>query len=187
MGSPRRWRWESPTEGAGDSWIWRPGMADGPVVPKKPGNAGGGKGPWFKGNATSGEVRRLGNLSTPIKVQKLQKALHAKAKAEPGYRFYALYDKLYRQDVMMHAYARCRANKGAAGVDGQTFEVVEQYGVLKWLGGAGAHAQRGEIRTATDKTCPYSEGRWQASTIGHIHPAGPGMHDGGCSGAGADI
>lgn len=109
-------------------------MADGPVVPKKPGNAGGGKGPWFKGNATSGEVRRLGNLSTPIKVQKLQKALHAKAKAEPGYRFYALYDKLYRQDVMMHAYARCRANKGAAGVDGQTFEVVEQYGVLKWLG-----------------------------------------------------
>ncbi len=61
-------------------------------------------------------------------------ALHAKAKAEPGYRFYALYDKLYRADVLMHAYERCRANKGAAGVDGITFEAIEQYGVSKWLG-----------------------------------------------------
>ena len=109
-------------------------MADGPVVLWKPGNAGGGKGPWFRGNATSGEARRLGNLSTPVKVQKLQMALHAKAKAEPEFRFYALYDKLCRQDVLTHAYERCRANKGAPGVDGFTFEEVEQYGVLRWLG-----------------------------------------------------
>jgi RNA-directed DNA polymerase len=76
----------------------------------------------------------LGNLSTPISVQKLQTALHAKAKAEAGYRFYALYDKIYREDVLAHAYAQCRSNKGAPGVDRQDFAEVEAYGVSKWLG-----------------------------------------------------
>jgi RNA-directed DNA polymerase len=76
----------------------------------------------------------LGKLSTPVSLQKLQTALHAKAKAEPDFRFYALYDKIYREDVLAHAYARCRANKGAPGVDGQTFEEVEAYGVERWLG-----------------------------------------------------
>jgi RNA-directed DNA polymerase len=77
---------------------------------------------------------RLGNLSTPIRVQKLQMALHAKAKAEAGYRFYVLYDKIYREDVLAHAYAQCRSNKGAPGVDRQDFAEVEAYGVQKWLG-----------------------------------------------------
>jgi group II intron reverse transcriptase/maturase len=76
----------------------------------------------------------LGNLSTPGSVQKLQTALHAKAKAEPGYRFYALYDKISRDDILAHAYAQCRANKGAPGVDGQDLEAVETYGVERWLG-----------------------------------------------------
>jgi RNA-directed DNA polymerase len=58
----------------------------------------------------------LGNLSTPKTVQKLQKALHAKAKAEAGYRFYALYDKISRDDILAHAYAQCRSNKGAPAV-----------------------------------------------------------------------
>src|SRR5487761_2419973 len=61
-------------------------------------------------------------------------ALHAKAKAEAGYRFYALYDKISREDVLAHAYAQCRANKGAPGVDGQDFAAVEAYGVQQWLG-----------------------------------------------------
>ncbi|MBB5463421.1 hypothetical protein [Paraburkholderia sp. Cpub6] len=61
-------------------------------------------------------------------------ALHAKAKAEAGYRFYALYDKIHREDVLAHAYARCRSNKGAPGVDRQDFTEVETYGVSKWLG-----------------------------------------------------
>jgi RNA-directed DNA polymerase len=78
--------------------------------------------------------RRLGNLATPKSVQKLQTALHAKAKAEPGYRFYALYDKIYREDILAHAYAQCRANKGAPGVDGQEFADIEAYGVQRWLG-----------------------------------------------------
>jgi retron-type reverse transcriptase len=76
----------------------------------------------------------LGNLSTPESVQKLQTALHAKAKEAPGFRFYALYDKLYRTDVLTHAYERCRANGGAEGVDGQRFEDIEAYGAEKWLG-----------------------------------------------------
>jgi group II intron reverse transcriptase/maturase len=76
----------------------------------------------------------LGNLSTPITVQKLQTALHAKAKSQAGYRFYALYDKIYRSDILFHAWNQCRSNKGAPGVDGQDFEDVEKYGVLRWLG-----------------------------------------------------
>ena len=76
----------------------------------------------------------MGNLSTPDSVQKLQTALHAKAKAEPGYRFYALYDKISRDDILAHAYAQCRSNKGAPGVDRQDFEAVETYGVERWLG-----------------------------------------------------
>ena len=67
----------------------------------------------------------MGNLSTPKSVQKLQRALYAKAKAEPRYRFYALYDKIYREDILEHAYAQCRANRGAPGVDGQDFAEVE--------------------------------------------------------------
>jgi RNA-directed DNA polymerase len=76
----------------------------------------------------------LGNLSTPKSVQKLQTALHAKAKAEAGYRFYALYDKISRDDILAHAYAQCRSNKGAPGVDGQEFADIEAYGVQRWLG-----------------------------------------------------
>jgi RNA-directed DNA polymerase len=61
-------------------------------------------------------------------------ALHAKAKAELGFRFYALYDKISRDDVLAHAWAQCRSNKGAPGVDGQDFADVEAYGVQRWLG-----------------------------------------------------
>ena len=76
----------------------------------------------------------MGNLSTPKSVQKLQTALHAKAKAEAGYRFYALYDKISREDILAHAYAQCRSNKGAPGVDGQDFTDIEAYGAERWLG-----------------------------------------------------
>ena len=75
----------------------------------------------------------MGNLSTPKSVQKLQKALHAKAKAEAGYRFYALYDKISREDILVHAYAQCRSNKGAPGIDGQDFADIKTYGVERWL------------------------------------------------------
>jgi len=73
------------------------------------------------------------NLATPSSVQKLQKALHDKAKGSPSFRFYALYDKVYRKDVLAFAYECGKANGGAAGVDGQGFEAIEEYGVERWL------------------------------------------------------
>src|SRR6516164_250672 len=80
-------------------------------------------------------ARRLAmSLVPPATVGKLQQTLQAKAKRAPNYRFYALYDKVYRADVLLYAYQCCQANGGAAGVDGQTFEDIEAYGVLKWLG-----------------------------------------------------
>ena len=72
------------------------------------------------------------SLATPSSVQKLQTALHAKAKESPDFRFYALYDKVYRKDVLAYAYEPCKANGGAAGVDNQTFEDIEQYGTERW-------------------------------------------------------
>src|SRR5262245_13131510 len=60
-------------------------------------------------------------------------ALHAKAKAEANYRFYALYDKISRDDILAQAYAQCRSNKGAPGIHGQDFADIETYGVERWL------------------------------------------------------
>ena len=73
------------------------------------------------------------SLATLSKVQKLRDTLHAKAKEAPNYRFYTLYDKVYREDVLRVAYQRCQANGGAAGVDEQTFEAIEVHGVEQWL------------------------------------------------------
>jgi RNA-directed DNA polymerase len=73
------------------------------------------------------------SLEPPEKVRKLQTALHAKAKGSPDYRFYLLYDKLYREDVLEHAYRCCAANGGVAGVDGQSFAAIESEGRKRWL------------------------------------------------------
>lgn len=75
------------------------------------------------------------SLRTPEKVvEKLQTTLHAKAKAEPSYRFYSLWDKVYRKEVLQVAYAQCRKNGGAAGVDRESFADIETQGVNRWLG-----------------------------------------------------
>src|ERR1017187_10251156 len=73
------------------------------------------------------------SLTTPESVQKLQAALHDKAKKSPDFRFYALYDKVYRKDVLTSAFECSKANAGAAGVDDQTFEDIEAYGEERWL------------------------------------------------------
>src|SRR5437763_10030460 len=82
--------------------------------------------------ATAGRLAM--SLLPPPQVGKLQETLHAKAKRAPTYRFYALYDKVYRPDVLWYAYQCCRANDGAPGVDGQTFADIEAYGLMQWLG-----------------------------------------------------
>src|SRR2546423_5118562 len=75
------------------------------------------------------------SLVTPEKIRSLQRKLYRKAKAEPAFRFYVLYDKICREDILRHAYALSRENVGAPGVDGVTFAAIEAAGVEAWLGG----------------------------------------------------
>src|SRR6202162_6428179 len=75
------------------------------------------------------------SLETPIKIRMLQRKLYQKAKEEPSYRFYLLYDKMYQEDVLAHAYALVRSNQGAPGVDGQSFWGIESKGLEEWLSG----------------------------------------------------
>jgi RNA-directed DNA polymerase len=77
------------------------------------------------------------SLQTPEKIRNFQKKLYLKAKAEPDYRFYLLYDKVWRADILEHAYRLARANGGAAGVDGVTFAAIESTGLQEWLSGTG--------------------------------------------------
>jgi RNA-directed DNA polymerase len=75
------------------------------------------------------------SLTTPGKIRELQIKLYRKAKNEPGFRFYQLYDKVYREDILNHAYALARANDGAPGVDGQSFQDIESEGLAGWMNG----------------------------------------------------
>jgi len=75
------------------------------------------------------------SLATPTTIRTLQRKLYRKAKAEPAFRFYLLYDKIYRADILRHAYALARANAGAPGTDGMTFAAVEASGLERWLAG----------------------------------------------------
>src|SRR6266478_2794035 len=73
------------------------------------------------------------SLETPVKIRMLQRKLYRKAKEEPHYRFYLLYDKIGREDMLAHAYALAKANGGAPGVDGQSFWGIETAGLDEWL------------------------------------------------------
>jgi len=89
------------------------------------------------------------SLQTPIKIRTFQRKLYLKAKAEPDFRFYLLYDKIYRTDILYHAYRLAKANGGSAGVDGMTFKHVELEGVDEWLSGI-----REELRTKAYRPQP---------------------------------
>jgi len=106
------------------------------------------------------------SLTPPEKVQKLQAALHAKAKASPNQRFHALYDKVYRSDVLAYAYACGKANGGAAGVDGRTFDDIKTYGVDRWLG-----ERAEELRVKTYRPSPVRR-VWIPKPDGKQRPLG---------------
>src|SRR6185503_19099543 len=89
------------------------------------------------------------SLETPIKIRMLQRKLYQRAKEEPSYRFYLLYDKMYREDVLAHAYALVKSNQGAPGVDGQSFWGIESQGLEEWLSGI-----RDELRAKTYQPQP---------------------------------
>jgi RNA-directed DNA polymerase len=75
------------------------------------------------------------SLGTPEKIRVLQRKLYCKAKAQPAFRFYGLHDKICRDDILRHAYGLARANAGAPGVDGISFEQIEAQGLEAWLAG----------------------------------------------------
>ena len=89
------------------------------------------------------------SLQTPEQLRTLQRKLYRKAKEEPDYRFYLLYDKIWREDILIHAYWLARANRGAPGVDGQSFQQIEEEGLGKWLRGL-----QEELRTKTYRPQP---------------------------------
>src|SRR4029450_13662437 len=94
------------------------------------------------------------SLATPKKIRTLQRKLYRKAKAEPAFRFYMLYDKIYRDDILRHAYEVARANAGAPGVDGMTFAAIEASGLEVWLAGL-----REELVSKTYRPHPVRRGR----------------------------
>src|SRR6266404_5450112 len=89
------------------------------------------------------------SLATPEKIRIFQRKLYCKAKAEPDYRFYLLYDKICREDILQHAYELARANAGAPGVDGETFAAIETAGRKEWLAGV-----RKELTEKTYRPAP---------------------------------
>src|ERR1700746_186539 len=76
-------------------------------------------------------------------VRALQHALYRAAKADPGRRFHALYDKVYRRDVLQRAWSQVRRNNGAPGIDQATLAAVEEYGVARLLGELEAELKAG--------------------------------------------
>src|SRR6266853_1642598 len=89
------------------------------------------------------------SLTTPSKIRELQIKLYRKAKNEPGFRFYQLYDKVYREDILIYAYELARANHGVHGVDGESFEDIENKELGEWMNGL-----REDLRNRTYRPQP---------------------------------
>jgi RNA-directed DNA polymerase len=105
-------------------------------VPTTPGNAGGGKGLHFWLLSEESRTGRLAmGLLTPTKIRTLQRKLYCKAKAEAEFRLYLLYDKVWCEDILSHAWSLAKANGGAPGVDDMTFAGIEAAGLGNWLAG----------------------------------------------------
>ncbi|MHB8419066.1 MAG: group II intron reverse transcriptase/maturase [Myxococcales bacterium] len=118
-------------------------------------NAAGGKDPWGGVASTGGKGEGMdresgsnhpGRQEPDAKVRQLQRKLYVAAKQQKGRRFHALFDRIYRSDVLFEAWKRVKRNKGAAGVDGLTLEAVEQYGVEKLLSELQGELQAGKYR-----------------------------------------
>src|SRR6188472_4817572 len=94
----------------------------------------------------AGECHLMARTAEHVKVRELQRTLYRAAKADPGRRFHALYDKVYRRDVLERAWELVRANRGAAGIDQQTITDVEEHGVAQLLDELAADLKAGRWR-----------------------------------------
>lgn len=110
------------------------------------------------------------NLTTPKSILELQTALHAKAKREPNFRFYSLFDKVGRQDILLHAWRCCRSNAGSAGVDGISFQQIEDEGLESWLGLLAQEIREGKYRPQAIRRVfiPKANGKSRPLGIGTI-------------------
>ncbi len=117
------------------------------------------------------------SLAKPDKIRTLQRKLYVKAKAEPEFRFYQLYDKVWRDDILAYAYTVARENDGAPGVDEVTFDQIEAAGLTEWLFGL-----REELRQKTYRSQPVRRvlipkpGGGDASTRHPDHPGSGGAN-----------
>ena len=117
-----------------------------------------------------GECHIVARSIEQDKVRELQRTLYRAAKADPGRRFHALYDKVSRRDVLERAWGLVRANKGAAGIDRQTIADVEQYGVSRLLDELGADLKDGSYRAAADPPGVHPEARQAGRATAAVDP-----------------
>ena len=127
------------------------------------------------------------SLATPESVQKLQTALHAKAKESPNFRFYALYDKVYREDVLAFAYALLESQRRSSG-SGRT-DVRGHRGVWRerWLDELAQELKKPNVSTASGAAGVYTQAGREAAAAGNSHDPRPSRADGGGAGLGADL
>ena len=114
-------------------------------------------------------------LTTPENIRTLQRKLYRKAKQEPACRFHALYDKVYRADILSHAYSLVRANKGSAGIDGVTFEAIEEKeGALAFIGGTGWSTGGQNVQTGPCQAGHDTEEPTEVNAPSVSRPSGTG-------------
>jgi hypothetical protein len=121
------------------------------------------------------------------KVRQLQRRLWVCAKQSRTRRFHALYDRIYRSDVLWEAWKRVRSNKGAAGVDETTLRSIEERGVTQFLEGIQAELKAGQYRPSPGEEAMDTESRWEAAAIGYSNGTGSCDPNGGEDGDRADL
>ena len=117
------------------------------------------------------------SLTTPSNIRELQIKLCRKAKNEPEYRFYLLYDKIYREDILSHAYELARANKGAPGVDGQSFEDIESAGLGKVVDRYRRGVTQQDVSTTAGAAGEDTQARWRRKAARYSLYQGPSRSD----------